>query len=157
MLDHIIDQAKTDWEYHFFIFYCRALFPFNFAKHFWVVTIDSWEVNRREVAHFKNRKKSDLWYMHINLVKPWHWLKKFLRKTDKHRKPYLAYHISWSKGSLAYNIVSFIKNNYIRYPHISNYNFFVWPNCNTFIQWILKHFPEIKFKLPRNAIGKSHK
>jgi hypothetical protein len=157
MLKNIIEQAQKDWEYHFFMFYCKVLFPFSFAKHFRIVTVDKGIVTRIEVRHFKNDKNPDLWYIHINLLKPWAWLEKFLRKTNKHRKPNFAYHISWPKNSLAYKAVTFVNDNYLKYPHIYDYNFFVWPNCNTFIQRILNHIPEVKFKLPRNAIGKNHK
>jgi len=157
MLESLIKESQKDWKYHFFILHCRVLFPFNFARHFWVVTIDNWKVTRREVRHFKNKKNPELWHIHINLFKPRSWLWKYIWKTTKHRKPYLSYHISWWQNSLAHEVVSFVSNDYIKYNYIWKYNFFVWPNCNTFVQWIINSFPKIKFQMPRNAFGKNYK
>ncbi|MCF7834432.1 DUF3750 domain-containing protein [Candidatus Gracilibacteria bacterium] len=156
MLESLIQKSKQDGKYHFFVLYCWALFPVNFAKHFWIVIIYEGEIYRLEVCHFKNRKNPELGYIHLNLVKPRSGLKKYLRKTKKYRKPYLAYHISGSKKSLAYKISHFIKLNYKDYKYTQKYNLFIGPNCNTFVQYMLNRFPEIKFKLPRNAFGENY-
>lgn len=157
MIEESIEIAKKDWKYHFFILYSCAIFPVNFSKHFRIVTINKWIIHRREIWHFKNRKNPELYYFHRDLSKPTTWLQKFLRRSDKHRKAYLAYHKSWGEKSLIHKIVSFIENSYSSYPYSKKYILFPWPNSNTYIQRILNHFPQIKFQLPRNAFGKTFK
>lgn len=154
-LNSIIKKHSQDKKYHFFILNCNASFPISFAKHFWLITIYNWKINRFDIFHFKNKTNPDLWYMHKNFIEPASWLKRYIRKTKKYRKSYISFHISWSKWSLAYQIALFLNNNYNNYKFINKYNLFIWPNCNTFVQQILNKFPQIDFKLPRNAFGKN--
>lgn len=157
MLNKIIQQARSDWKYHFFIFYSSAIFPLNFSKHFRIVTVNKQTTHRREIGHFKNKNNPKLWYLHIDFLNPIIWLKKFLWKTNKHRESHLAYHETWKENSLAHKAVSFVENSPHKYPYINKYILFPWPNSNTYLQRILNNFPQIKFKLPRNAFGKNYR
>jgi len=42
-------------------------------------------------------------------------------------------------------------------PFRNEYKIYPGPNSNTFIQWVLNHFPNSGLKLPRNAFGKNYR
>lgn len=143
----------NDNKYHFFVFSCPAVVPFDFALHTWIVVKSpNNEIIRWELCHFKNKENPSLWYMHKNFLLPWEWIHKYFWKTDKHFQSSLLYHCSGNSQSLPYKVISFIEKNIEQYPYKDEY-WLVWRNSNYFTQRILNHFPQLKCTLPRNAIG----
>ncbi len=141
-------------DYNFFVFSCPAIIPFNLALHTWIVIVyPSWETVRRDLGYYKNKKNPSLGYIFKNYLPAWKWIEKYFWKTKKRSKSTLLYHCSGKKDSLAYKICSRIEKNIEQYPYKDEYRL-VWHNSNYFIQRVIKHFPEMKFTLPRRAIGK---
>ncbi len=52
-------------------------------------------------------------------------------------------------------MIDFIKTSKTNYPYSKNYS--ALKNSNTYVQWILNHFPETGISLPMNALGKNTK
>lgn len=143
-----------DTDYHFFVFSCPAIVPFHLAIHTWIVIkYPNWKIARRDLCHFKNQEDPSLGYLHKNFLPAWKGLSKYFWESNAYHKSTLLYHCSGNWMSLSYKIISFIEEYGEAYPHKWEYRL-VWHNSNYFTQWIVKHFPEMKFALPRNAIGK---
>lgn len=141
-------------DYHFFVFSCPAIVPFNVALHTWIVVIHpNGKITRRELGHFKNPKDSSLWYIHKDLLFPWQWISKFFWETTQHWNSSLLYHCSGNLNSIPYKMVSSLEEIIQKYPYKQEYRL-VWHNSNFFTQWVLNHYPEMNFTLPRNAVGK---
>jgi len=143
-----------DNDYHFFIFSCPAITPFNFVIHPWIVIkYPDGKTERRELGHFKNEKEPALWYIFRNFLPPWKWITKYFWKTNQYFESSLCYHCSGKSDSLTYKIISFIEEHVEQYPNKNEYRL-IWKNSNSFMQWILQGIPKIPYKLPWNAIGK---
>lgn len=140
--------------YHFFIFSCPAKIPVNYFVHTRIVTkAPTWNINRREITHFKNKKHPSMGYLHQNFLDPWQGITKYLRTTKNHFESRLVFHISGKKWSTAQKIIEFTNKEIPKYPYKKNYRR-IRRNSNTFIQRIINNFPEIDIKLPKRAIGK---
>ena len=50
----------------------------------------------------------------------------------------------------------FIENSDKKYKYRNNY-FVTGPNCNTYVKWVLNHFPEFNIKLSWRFIGRRYK
>ena len=53
-------------------------------------------------------------------------------------------------------MIKFIDNSKEIYPFREKYSIF-GPNSNTYAEWVIDHFPESNFKLPKNAYGRYYK
>ena len=62
---------------------------------------------------------------------------------------------SKTKNSSIYKLLKFIEIESQNYPYKNQYHL-LDPNSNTYPQWVLNHFPELKVKLPFLAIGKNY-
>lgn len=143
-----------DTDYHFFVFSCPAIVPFHFALHTWVVLVyPDGKIIRWDLCHFKNKKNPSLGYLHENFLPAWKGISKYFWRNKEYYESNLLYHCSGNWDSLSYKIVSFMEDIDDQYPYKGAYRL-VWHNSNYFTQWILHQFPEIKFELPRNAVGK---
>lgn len=61
-----------------------------------------------------------------------------------------------AEGKKAEDLARFIENSPKTYPYCENFSL-IGPNSNTYIQWVIDHFPQTCFKLPWNAFGKDYK
>ena len=143
-----------DTDYHFFVLSSPIIIPFHFVLHTWMVIVyPDGKIVRRDFCHFKNKENPSLCYLHKDRLPPRRWIRKYFWPTKKHFESFLLYHCSGNWDSLSYKIISFMENHIEQYPYKHHYRL-VWHNSNYFTQWIINHFPEMKFTLPRNAIGK---
>ncbi len=142
--------VKSD-DYQVFILHCPANVPFIFAIHPWIVCNEKGKISRWEVLFTANKNKS--WgHLHLNRLPPfsgieilpfsdrWFWKGRLLKKID---------------GELAKKIIEFVESSKDLYPH-KDYSL-SGTNSNTYVNWVLSHFPEINVKLPWNAFGKNAK
>ncbi|MCP4755893.1 MAG: DUF3750 domain-containing protein [Proteobacteria bacterium] len=62
----------------------------------------------------------------------------------------------YMEGEAAEGMVRFVCDRAEDYPCRDRY--FPWPgpNSNTFVQWVLNHFPGQTLRLPRKSLGSSH-
>ena len=146
-------QQKNDiYQIHFFT--CPAHKPFHFAVHPWVVTVHDGKVTRWEVIHKKIEGKERYGYVYKNFYPPTQGIRKRPGSKEFWKAKRIA-SLSGGKGSLAEKMYTFIEEKSPHYPHREQYRLFPGPNSNTYIAWVLKHFPEAKVQLPWNAFGKN--
>ena len=145
----ILDKTTNQ----FFIFSTKITRPKYFVKHLYIATNQKGEINRFEVYSFKNKKNPDLGHIHKNFTTPTtgHRKKLFNRK-----EKYNSELIQTITGQLAEDMNKFVNKQYINYKYKNEYQY-IGNNCNTFVDWILKEFPQVKIKLPKTAIGKKFK
>ena len=150
-LDKLINKDK----YQVFIVLSTAAFPFFVFNHPWFVINRKGKISRFEIRHHKNNDKS-LGYLHINAQPPFqgipmfYYIKKFFYRVK------LLKIIEGDENSLAKKVSDFVENSKETYTYSDEYHF-TGPNSNTYIQWTLNNFPEIKVKLPWNCFGKNYK
>jgi hypothetical protein len=145
-LEKMIDKEK----FQIFIVCCPAYFPFNFFRHLWIVLNKKGEIFRYEIRHYINEKDGS--HLFINNQSAFEGIIKFpylKRKWNVNMLKYL-------EGDTAQKIIDFVEKTKIVYPYIKNY-YFSGPNSNTYINWILKRFPEVELKLSWRFIGKDYK
>lgn len=136
-------------DYQVFLFCCPANIPCNIAMHPWFICNEKGKISRWEVL-FKGENKNHLFQ---NAFSPFEGIDMLPFSKRFCWKAKLA---GQTKGDLAKRMIDFIKASPENYPHSHKYSL-LGPNSNTYIQWILDHFPEFKTKLPWNAFGKNHK
>lgn len=140
-------------KYQVFILTSPAPFPFSFARHPWFVLSKKGQLSRWEVIH-RNINHSARWgQLYMDLFSPLQgievvlFLKKYFWKSKL---------LGQIEGEVAEKIAKFIESSPTSYSHSYNYHFF-GPNSNTYAQWVLNNFPEVKIKLPWNCFGKNYK
>ncbi len=148
----IFDNLITKDKYQVFIVMSRGGFPLTFAVHPWFVINKKGVVSRYDIRHYLNKDRS-LGYLHINAQPAFEGIPLFFPLPILPLKTKLIKAIEGDENSLANKMVNFIENSPENYPNIQKYSFF-GPNCGTYIEWVLKNFPEIEVKLPWNSIQK---
>jgi hypothetical protein len=151
--EKLIDKNK----FQVFVFISPAWLPICFADHSWLVVNRMGNISRWEVL-FQNKRKdgTDFGHLHKNFFLPWQgieiiplfkkilWPSKLLIILDNFNNPEVE------------KLVNIVENSGRIYPYWNKY-FLTGPNSNTYVQWILNRFPELKIKLPWNAFGKNYK
>jgi len=136
-----------------FVFKSKANFPFIFAIHPWLVINKKGEISRWEVAYSKKFKTGENWgYLYKNLFSPFQGLNIF---TFISKPIYNSKLIGMTEGDLAIQVIDLIENMPTDYPYANRYNL-LGPNSNTFVNYVINKFPDLKFKLPWNAFGKNY-
>lgn len=149
--ENLINKDK----YQVFIYYCPAYFPFSFYRHPWFVVNKKGEINRFEIAHFKNKTDKDSKYFFKNLFPLYQGLNLSFFINYYWKAKLLGY-IEGEEGSVAEKTILFIENSKENYQYCNYYRF--WgPNSNTYAQNVLNKFPEFKIKLNWRFVGKSYK
>lgn len=134
---------------------CPAHIPFHFAVHPWVVITKNNQSDRYEIIHKKYDEKERFGFVYKNFYKnPQQGIKKSLRNMEYWTSKKIA-EIDGDENSLAHRMYDFIHDVSPYYPHKATCKIFPGPNSNTYINWILKKFPEANIKLPWNAFGKN--
>ncbi len=139
-----------------FLFSCPALISLGIARHHWFVVNKKGNLSRWEVlieqdccgiswGHLHNN--------HENIFKGTGLVGLRFNIFPKVRCDGL---IEGGYGSVADKMARFIEDSNNTYPYCYEYSIF-GPNSNTYIKWVLDHFPEFLVRLPWNAIGRGHK
>ncbi len=140
--------------YQVFLLTCPANMPFSFAVHPWLVvnrlgTISRWDV-------LMPQRKRDLSFGHLNknLIPPFQGIEIFPFFQKYLWSGKLVSVIEGDENSLAAQMAKFIEGSHENYPHKEKYSL-LGPNSNTYVQWVLDHFPQADMCLPWNAFGKN--
>ena len=140
--------------YKVFLCTCPANLPFSFAVHPWFVVNHLGNVSRWEVLFSKRKHAVNFGHLHkdtfptfsgieiVPLINTHLWNGKILNT------------IEGDENSLAATMVTHIENSHNTYPYTEHYSLFS-KNSNTYVQWVLNHFPEANMNLPWNAFGKN--
>lgn len=158
-----LSLLKND-QFQVLLFTSPAVLPFSFATHPWLVVNRKGHISRFGIAIKKNVSTEHIFgvinnqeswgHIHKNKFPPFHgiWISPFSKK--HFWKPKLVGSIEGGENSLAEKMATFIENSGDTYPFKERYSLF-GPNSNTYVQWILNHFPESGMHLPWNAFGKN--
>ena len=153
MTEKQFKEAIDDDKYHFFVLASPAKIPFHFTKHTWIVIKDeNGKVERRDLAHFKNKTDPDLQHIQKNFLPPRKWLDKYFWESSKYFPSHILYHAVGEKHSPAYEAAKFVQEHITEYPDKDKY-YLIRKNSNSFVKWVLRNIPSIHYTLPRNIIG----
>jgi hypothetical protein len=144
--DNLINKDK----YQVFLFRCKAHFPLNFADHIWFAINQKGVISRWEVLY----KKDTSGHVRKNAYPPFQGINIFNFSRKYFWKSELLHMIEGNENSPAKKMADFIENSRENYPYGATYSL-LGPNCGTYVQWVLAHFPEFDFKL-KNYIGKDY-
>jgi len=155
--EELVARFGSDELFHVLLFTTPLPFPLNLvASHPWFVTIEQRKMKRWEVWQHAGRCETSWGHLHLNLFKPEQGMRIFYFSKGKRRSGKLIASVSGEKGSLAASMVNFIETESANYSAAKRYRFFPGPNSNTYVQWVINHFPEAGFRLPISCVGKSH-
>ena len=125
--------------------------PVSFFLHTWIVTVHKGKIDRWEVWKAPKACRTSWGHVHRNLFKPWEG-----RPKDEGNPKSALFRsriLGRVEGRLAKKMVNFLRSRSRHYRNAHTYSY-VKTNCNTFTQWVIKHFPEAKLNLPFSAWGK---
>ena len=129
-------------------------YPFAFAHHFWFVIKVGEEWERWEFGQFKSAPGNGIGVFK-DLMPITMGMNRYFWKSKPRHKSYLHYSLS-AEEPLTEKMIDFIQQEAPNYPLRDTYRY-LGPNSNTFVQWVLNHFPELDYKLPWRAVGKGFK
>ena len=143
--------------YHVFLFSSPLPLPAIFVSHTWIVTARKGKLTRWEGWDRKKLIKKSYGYIYSNLFKdPTVGVALFPFSRYPRWQGSLVNFIEGKRGSIAEKIVMFMNLKARAYPFAFRYLMIPGPNSNTFVQWVLNHFPDSGLKLPWNAFGKNY-
>lgn len=148
--EEFIAQVNKE-AYQVFLFVCPGNIPCMVGTHSWFILNDHGALSRWEIL-FRNMHIPSSWgHLYKNFFPIYQGIEIF---------PYLQW-IFWkpkilgkAEGDLAKRMIDFIEQSPATYPYCNTF-VITGPNSNTYIQWVLDHFPEFRVSLPWNAIGKN--
>jgi hypothetical protein len=151
-------MLKPD-RYQVLLLSCPANMPFFFAIHPWFVLNKKGEVSRfgnggqRYEVYFEKAKGKESWgHVHKNWLPPFQGIEVFPYSDRWHWGSRL---IGSIEGEVAQRMIETIELSGETYPYANSYSL-LGPNSNTYVQWVLKQFPESGLSLPWNAFGKDY-
>ena len=139
--------------YQVFLMICPAHIPFSFATHPWFVVNRKGEISRWEVLSSKLDRNLSFGYLHKDLFPYFQGIEVFHFSQKYFWKGKVLFSIEGDETSLAARMANFIEESSAKYPKAQTYSIF-GPNSNTYVSWVLNHFPESPMRLPWNAFGK---
>jgi hypothetical protein len=156
------EDAIVNDDYQVFLMVCPATLPFSFATHPWFVVNKKGTLFRSGVSwKLKSEMRPELFKGHP--------CKECSGYLHKDAQPPLkgcgvlpfSYSLTWRGrmvasicGEDARRMIEIIEGAYTNYPHRNIYRL-LGPNSNTYVQWVLDHFPNTALRLPWNAFGKA--
>ena len=147
------DLIKNE-RYQVFLFTCPATVPFMFARHPWFVVDRKGVISRFEVFWKPSRSKTSWGHLHKDFYPPSQGIEMFFFSNKYFwKRARLLGMVGGSGDSVAHRMTDLIEASPQQYPYCDTYSL-RGPNSNTYVQWVLDHFPEAKLALPWNSIGK---
>jgi len=140
-------------KYQVSLYTCPGNLPFAFATHPWFVVNNNGVISRYEVL-FRGDKESR--HLHKDFLKPFTGIGMFPYINKFFWPARLITTVEGDEGSLVHHLTEYIEASVNDYLYRNTYAL-TGPNSNTYVQWVLNHFPEFKVKLPWNAFGKNYK
>jgi len=130
-------------------------FPFSFAMHGWFVVNQKGVVSRWEFGRFGLPLGAKKIGVFKNLFPLTGGMNKYGWKSRPRSEASLLFGVEGSAGSQAQQLADFITAESQNYPFKNSYRY-LGPNSNTYLQWVLNHFEELREKLPYPAVGKNY-
>lgn len=153
-LEKLVEKNK----YQVFVLSSPSPIPLSFARHTWFVTNKLGVLDRYEIFHKKDAKSSNPeyvnnGYLYKNYFTPFQGIEMFFYNEKNFWGARLECELV-SEQDLIKKVIEAIENSFTNYPYTNKYNL-LGPNSNSYPMWILNKFPEIKVKLPYNAVGRN--
>jgi hypothetical protein len=145
--------VKKD-KYQLFLFVSAAHFPYFFAVHPWFVLNEKGQLTRWEILHKRDLKENI--HLYKNAKQPTEGISVFSNPAFFKWSSKLIGISEGDKNSSTAKAIRFIESSKELYPYSRIYAL-RGTNSNTYAQWILNNFPDLKLKLPWNAFGKNYK
>ncbi|HYC34574.1 MAG TPA: DUF3750 domain-containing protein [Candidatus Paceibacterota bacterium] len=138
-----VDKTKVQ------VFFMSSPCPFPnwLARHPFMTINEYGNLTRFEVLHRRNKNDT---YIHIDEYEAFKGLPYVL---PFRRFSWKAQVLGVVEGEEAIQIAKFIKASKGNYPFKDEYQF-LGHNSNTYVGWVLKHFPKLNIKLPPRSFGK---
>lgn len=149
------NQLLKPDRFQVFLFASPIPVPFHFAVHAWFVINRMGEVHRWEFGKFRNSPHPGGIGILKDFLAPTDGMNRYPWKSKPRHDAYLLDFVEGDKKSVAAAMTSFIHAQSGSYPYRNRYSY-LGPNSNTYVQWVLNHYPESGLKLPHKAIGKSY-
>ncbi len=141
--------------YQVFLLTSPIPYPFHLAVHSWFVTQVAGEFHRYEFGKFRGSPNPKGIGLLKDFFKPTtgmncYWWQRRDRFPSK-----LIGVIEGDENSDAKHLAAFLETQSKHYPLKETYRY-LGPNSNTFVGWVLKHFPNCGLKVPTKAVGRNH-
>lgn len=149
-LEKMVDKNS----YQLFLVTCPAGFPFGFFRHPWFVLNNKGILSRYEVFWIPQKIENRWGHLHKDFYPPFQGISQ-IPFTEKYFWKNLDLR-GVVKGEGAQKMIEFIESSPKIYPSIEKYAL-LGINSNTYVQWVIDHFPESKLTLPWNSPGKGVK
>lgn len=141
--------------YQVFLLKSAVPVPLNFAMHGWFVINLKGDVHRWEFGKWGKMGVNRYIDVVHNYMPATVGMNKYGWMLEPRTPSKLLHYIEGKEDSLAHNMACFINEHSNDYP-LKNVYRYTGPNSNTYLQWVINHFPEAGFKLPCNAFGKNY-
>ena len=145
---NLIDNTK----YQVFLFVSNAVMPFSISRHPWLVVNNKGDISRWEIIVDKNNPNK---FVTKDFCDPFLGSAVFTFTKKFYWKEKLIGYDTGDDNSYLKSMVDTILRSDKEYPFKSVYRY-VGPNSNTYVQWIVKQFPEFKHRLPWRSFGKGY-
>lgn len=148
--EELIDKDK----YQVFLLACPANLPYSFVGHPWFVVNRRGIISRWEIFWMPKKWETSWGHLHKNFYSPFQGIPKFFfSERYLWRQVKLLGYIEGNENSLAVRMADFLEISSRVYPYCYQYSL-IAQNSNTYVQWVLNHFPESGLKLPWNSFGR---
>mgnify|MGYP006267944647 CR=1 FL=1 len=157
-----IEKAATDFDFNspeasYAVFLCssRVPYPAAFARHYWFVVKSPEGINRWEFGKFYGSPHPGNIGVLRNFFTPGQGMNKFGCWSKARFSGSVHQSVSGAQNSQAQQLLRFIVKHAEDYPFRFYYRY-RGPNSNSFISWVLSHFPDQPFSLRASAIGQHY-
>ena len=153
--EELYDLIKPDL-YQVFLLKSAVPVPFQFAMHGWFIINLTGDIHRWEFGRWGKIGKDRFTDVVQNYLPLTAGMNKYSWKLQPRAQSKMIHFIEGDKNSIAAKMAHFIHEKSREYPIKERYSY-TGPNSNTYLQWVINHFPNAGFELPRNAVGKKYK
>ena len=140
-------------KYQVFLLTCPASFPVNFVIHPWFVINRKGVVSRWEVNFWRVETGTKWGHLYKDALPIHQGMRMIAFSNLFWWKARLIASIEGDEHSLAARMAEFIVRSNELYSQSYIYSL-IGNNSNTYVQWVINHFPEAHMKLPWNSLGK---
>lgn len=153
--EKLLNKLDDGNPYQVYLLVSPIPLPLSFAVHGWFVTRAGDEISRYEFGKFGGSPHPNGIGLLKDFLKPTVGMNLLPGSPKWRHKSYLKGMISGDADSIAAELAFFLENKSEYYPHKKHYRY-LGPNSNTYIGWVLSHFPQCGLKLPVSAVGKNY-
>lgn len=151
------EQLVRKDRYQVFLFTSPSTFPLFFARHPWLVVNRRGEISRWEIFWGAAQKQPHWHHLHRDFHPAAAGISVFFKGKRWFYRSRLEGMLEGDEHSTAARMADFIMRSPTLYPHCTNYSLYPGPNSNTYVSWVLSHFPESGLSLRWNSLGRTYK